>query len=79
MAACCGVRGRWQREGAARRPPDCGAAATLSHPCIAAGQTGNLPPSQAMCLYQDALKGVVRSVSGWDFINEGTEEKPKKG
>lgn len=40
---------------------------------------GNLPPNRSMCLYQDTLQSVVVSHEGWNYTNEGTEAKPKKG
>lgn len=40
---------------------------------------GNHEPSTRCCAYQEELKKYVVSHDGWDFINEGTEEKPKKG
>ncbi|KAG1666700.1 hypothetical protein FOA52_013612 [Chlamydomonas sp. UWO 241] len=39
----------------------------------------NLPPAHAMCLWQEMLRPAVVESDGWEFINEGTEEKPKKG
>lgn len=40
---------------------------------------GNLPPKTSLCLHQDAMKSVVVGHEGWEFVNEGTPEKPKKG
>ena len=39
----------------------------------------NYPPHSSICLHQDALRSVVISHKDWELINEGTDEKPKKG
>ncbi|KAG1667238.1 hypothetical protein FOA52_009803 [Chlamydomonas sp. UWO 241] len=40
---------------------------------------GNTAPDTALCLFQDAMLPLVKESAGWDYVNEGTEVKPKKG
>ncbi|GFR48090.1 hypothetical protein Agub_g9777 [Astrephomene gubernaculifera] len=42
---------------------------------------GNLPPNSSMCLLGDSFRSLVVSEasSGFDYVNEGTPEKPKPG
>ncbi|GIM14751.1 hypothetical protein Vretimale_17546 [Volvox reticuliferus] len=42
---------------------------------------GNIPPSSPMCIIGDSFRSLADSVTttGWDYINEGTTEKPKPG
>jgi len=39
----------------------------------------NFAPTTRCCAYQDDLQPYVVSSTGWSWVNEGTEEKPKKG
>lgn len=41
--------------------------------------SGNNQPPRTTCVHQDLLPSVVLESSGFDFIDEGTEDKPKKG
>ncbi|KAG2425211.1 hypothetical protein HYH02_015038 [Chlamydomonas schloesseri] len=42
---------------------------------------GNMPPNASMCLLNDNFKNLVvaEASTGFDYINEGTAEKPKPG
>ena len=40
---------------------------------------GNYAPTTALCLQQDMLAPHVLEAAGWEYVNEGTDAKPKKG
>ena len=40
---------------------------------------GNHHPSSSLCLHDELFKTVVIEHGGWDFIDEGRPDKPKRG
>lgn len=48
-------------------------------PTSATRPSGNFQPQSATCVQQDLLPSVIAKAEGFDFVNEGTEAKPKKG
>ncbi|GFR42868.1 hypothetical protein Agub_g3859, partial [Astrephomene gubernaculifera] len=40
---------------------------------------GNLPPDTSMCIMNERFKLTVVESRGWEYVNEGTPEKPKPG
>ncbi|GLI64554.1 hypothetical protein VaNZ11_007873 [Volvox africanus] len=41
----------------------------------------NIPPSSPMCIIGDGFRSLIdhAATTGWDYVNEGTTEKPKPG
>lgn len=50
-----------------------------SHPAAAAAAAGNHAPTAIMCIQGFNFPQAITSAEGWEFINEGTDQKPKTG
>lgn len=52
---------------------------TCTHTHCLHRHLGNEVPRASMCFQGPSIQSIVTAAQGWEFVNEGTERKPKTG